>query len=101
MVRKSGLGRGLDALISSGESEGQATGILEIPVNQIKANPHQPRTHLEPQALQELATSIQEHGILQPLVLRHDPEGGYWLITGESPGSRIGNCPRRRSRGDS
>lgn len=83
MVRKSGLGRGLDALIPSGESEGQATGVLEIPVNQIKVNPHQPRTLMEPQALQELAASIQEHGVLQPLVLRSDPEGGFWLITGE------------------
>ncbi|MDI3270037.1 MAG: ParB/RepB/Spo0J family partition protein [Bacillota bacterium] len=78
---KRGLGRGLDALLPSLQpQEGETAS--EIAVGKIQPNPYQPRRHLEPQALQELADSIKEHGILQPIIVR--PAGdGYQLVAGE------------------
>jgi len=84
MPRKTGLGRGLDALIP-GRDEAQTTsGIRQLPANQINRNPRQPRTHFDPEELAELAASIREHGILQPLIVTSNEEArGYTLIAGE------------------
>ena len=57
--------------------------VLRIPVSRICPNPNQPRTHFDPQALEELAASIQVHGILQPLTVRPLSNGSYELISGE------------------
>lgn len=83
MTRKSGLGRGLDALILSGDR----TNIREsdqIPVDRIVPNPRQPRTNINPEELKELAASIKEHGIIQPIVVTYDQQAdSYTLIAGE------------------
>jgi ParB family transcriptional regulator, chromosome partitioning protein len=90
MARKSGLGKGLDALIptenflSAEEKITSEAGILQIPIDQIIPNPHQPRTHFDQQDLSELASSIREHGVLQPLlVTAGSTPQQYILIAGE------------------
>ena len=78
------LGRGLDALISTDtvQTEGSSS-ISEIAIAQIKANPNQPRREFDPEALQELADSIKEIGIIQPITLRKMDDGTYQIIAGE------------------
>jgi len=71
-----GLGKGLEALIPS------APGVNEVPVDSIVPNPKQPRQKLDQYALEELATSIREQGVVQPLVVTR-VEGGYQLLVGE------------------
>jgi ParB family chromosome partitioning protein len=84
--RKSGLGKGLDALIPAAEDEAPVTatapGIVEVRLSSITPNPHQPRSPIRDQDLVELAASIEEHGIIQPLVVNKTVDG-YQLITGE------------------
>ncbi|NOZ28137.1 MAG: ParB/RepB/Spo0J family partition protein [Chloroflexi bacterium] len=88
-MSKRGLGRGLSALISASvttPSEVEETGIVQIPVEAIGPNPHQPRHALDPDALAELAASIREHGVIQPLIVTRAPLGAdvsYTLIAGE------------------
>lgn len=85
MARKGGLGKGLDALIP-GEVTEQSSTSSEVFVQRdlIVPNPHQPRDHMNSEELEELANSIREHGILQPLVVSFDPlTGMYTLIAGE------------------
>ena len=79
------LGRGLDALIST-EEEVHTSGsssISEVPVFKIKANPNQPRREFATEALQELAESIRQIGIIQPITLRLMEDGTYQIIAGE------------------
>ena len=78
------LGRGLDALISTDtvKTEGSSS-ISEIAISEIKANPNQPRHEFDPEALQELADSIKEIGIIQPITLRKMEDGTYQIIAGE------------------
>jgi ParB family chromosome partitioning protein len=82
--RRSGLGKGLQALIPLAEEEAitPVQGIIEVPLASISPNPHQPRAPIRDQDLVELAASIQEHGILQPLLVTRAGEG-YQLIAGE------------------
>ncbi|HEV2014439.1 MAG TPA: ParB/RepB/Spo0J family partition protein [Candidatus Dormibacteraeota bacterium] len=90
MNKRRGLGRGLEALIPSGEyveelgteSGARRRYALQIPIADIKPNPEQPRRMFDPTALQELADSIRMHGILQPLLVR-EGLAGYELIAGE------------------
>jgi len=80
-----GLGRGLEVLIGGGsppEGEG-APELARLPVDAIHANPKQPRRRFEPEATAGLASSIRQQGLLQPVVVRPRPEGGYELIAGE------------------
>jgi ParB family chromosome partitioning protein len=78
------LGRGLDALISTDSVKtGGSSSICEIAINKIKANPNQPRREFDPEALQELADSIKEIGIIQPITLRQMEDGTYQIIAGE------------------
>jgi ParB family chromosome partitioning protein len=93
--RRRGLGRGLDALLGSAAADPElqerlmaetATGgVRLLPVSAIVPNPHQPRTHFDPKALTELAASIAEHGVIQPLIVTETPSqpDRYWLIAGE------------------
>jgi ParB family transcriptional regulator, chromosome partitioning protein len=84
MTRKTGLGRGLDSLIPTQESSQPARGITHVPVGDISPNPRQPRANFDDLELEELAASIREHGIIQPLVLFEAEENGkYCLIAGE------------------
>ena len=78
---KRGLGRGLSALIATGESVG-GLKFEELPVSAIRPNSRQPRTNFPEAGIRELAASIKEVGILQPLVVRPTP-GGFELIAGE------------------
>lgn len=106
LQRQSGLGRGLGALIppkspaaaspssppaekppSAGETRiaesGSASLVRQIPIQDIQPNPHQPRVHFDHGQLEDLISSIQEHGIIQPLVVSPLGEGKYELIAGE------------------
>src|SRR5438874_3108842 len=73
-----GLGRGLGALIPR-----SSAGLREVPVEAIRPNPWQPRTHFDQAELEELAQSIREHGVLQPVLVSQQPDGSFQLITGE------------------
>lgn len=90
------LGRGLNALlgddvaatdipVSTGNGEPSAPQgeLRQMPVNAIERNPYQPRTEFEAASLRELSDSIQQHGVLQPLLVRALPNGGWQLIAGE------------------
>lgn len=79
------LGRGLDALISLEEEvhTNGSSSISEVPVAQIKANPNQPRREFDPTALEELAESIRQIGIIQPITVRQMEDGTYQIIAGE------------------
>ncbi|MGE5460889.1 MAG: ParB/RepB/Spo0J family partition protein [Solirubrobacterales bacterium] len=81
MTKRGGLGRGLSALIPGAPEEG-LTGLAEVPVGAIQPNRRQPRSLFDDEALQALALSIQEVGILQPIVVRK-AGAGYELIAGE------------------
>ncbi len=91
MAKKNSLGRGLGALIDSGDEQelssqasGRRTpGVAEIEVDEIDANPYQPRTIFDQESLEELASSIREIGIIQPITLRRGKNGRYQLISGE------------------
>src|SRR5574344_186543 len=79
-----GNGRGLDALIDTGEVRTQGSSNLnEIAIDQITPNPNQPRREFDEQALEELASSIREIGIIQPVTLRQMEDGKYQIIAGE------------------
>jgi len=83
MPRKTGLGRGLDALIP-GSDPVPASGSRSIPVERIVPNPRQPRSRIDPKELSELAISIREYGVIQPLILTYNEETDqYVLIAGE------------------
>jgi ParB family transcriptional regulator, chromosome partitioning protein len=85
MVKRGGLGKGLDALIPGAEARQGDGGLSYISVSLIDPNPRQPRHQLDTAMLEELAASIREHGILQPLIVMQDsaqPER-YILIAGE------------------
>ena len=81
--RKAGLGRGLEALIPTDTNTGDHPTYLEVPVDNIKPNPDQPRSRFDDVALDELAASITEVGVLQPVVLSRTEDGSLYLIAGE------------------
>ena len=99
MIKK-GLGKGLDALFSVYEDDNKQeeqiqkyeqknnikpveTGVLEIALTEIKPNPNQPRKIFDQTALEELRDSIKMHGVIQPIVLAKNVDGGYIIIAGE------------------
>lgn len=91
MNKPRGLGRGLGALFPGGTATAprpQAVpgpALVQIPIEHIKPNPHQPRRHFDEESLTALAQSISAHGLLAPIIVRRDPneEGSYEIITGE------------------
>src|SRR5687767_4421362 len=85
MPQRSGLGKGLDALIPSGKttSSGEGSGVTQVAVDLIQRNPRQPRENFDIQELENLATSIREHGVIQPLIVAPGQNGIYILIAGE------------------
>ncbi|MDR1689977.1 MAG: ParB/RepB/Spo0J family partition protein [Clostridiales bacterium] len=87
MTPKKGLGKGLSALISETnvakiESDAKA-GVMEIDINKVEPNRSQPRKHFDDESLRELADSIAEYGILQPLLVNKENEGYYSIVAGE------------------
>lgn len=86
MARRGGLGKGLGALIPPGGTEGAAAesgGLDELPLASITPNRFQPRGHFDEEALSQLADSIREVGVLQPVLVRPAGDGEYELIAGE------------------
>jgi ParB family transcriptional regulator, chromosome partitioning protein len=83
MARKRGLGRGLDALIPGSKTEGNSEGVLEIAIENIIPNPRQPRSQMDSDLLEELAESILEYGVIQPLIVTQGEQETYTLIAGE------------------
>ena len=80
--KQSGLGKGLDALLLE-NSVSEELSTTTLPINEITPNKEQPRKTFDEAALNELADSIRQHGVLQPLLVRPLPEGGYQLVAGE------------------
>src|SRR6266545_3680549 len=84
MPPRSGLGKGLDALIPTGhKSTAREGGITQIPVDLIQRNPRQPREKFDIEELESLAASIREHGVIQPLIVSPGKNEIYTLIAGE------------------
>ncbi|MDR0602655.1 MAG: ParB/RepB/Spo0J family partition protein, partial [Treponema sp.] len=91
MAPKHGLGKGLDALLppgheasSSPETDGQNSGWeLFIALDRLQPNPDQPRRHFDEEDLEELAASIREHGIIEPVIAEDSGGGNYTIIAGE------------------
>lgn len=83
-IKRNALGRGLDSLISMDDVQPSgSSAINEIAIDLINPNPDQPRINFDEEALEELATSIRELGIIQPLTLRSAEAGTYMIISGE------------------
>ena len=81
-AKKGGLGKGLDALFMDNETV-DSGGVVTLRLSQIEPNRDQPRKIFSEEALNELADSIREHGVLQPLLVRPLPGGSYQLVAGE------------------
>lgn len=80
-VKKGGLGRGLDALFNENSTENG--GVINVNLNDIEPNREQPRKDFDEEALSELAESIAEHGLIQPIVVKPETNGRYSIIAGE------------------
>ena len=78
-----GLGKGLGALIPTGEKEEVRTGVMELEISKIKPNRYQPRERFDPVKLNDLIASIQEKGLIQPVLVRKTGPDSYELIAGE------------------
>ena len=81
--KPSGLGRGLGALLGDDVLKAETTGTLYLPISQVESCSSQPRKHFDEAALAELADSIRQHGIIQPLTVRKLASGYYQIIAGE------------------
>lgn len=81
--KKSGLGKGLDALFLDNSVETQSGSTVTLGINEIEPNREQPRKYFDEEALSELSESIALHGVIQPLLVRPISDGGYQLIAGE------------------
>lgn len=83
--RKGGLGSGLDALLpnNSLDDGSSASAVREVPIGDVRPNRYQPRKTFDETAIADLAASIKEHGIIQPILVTRIPSGGYELIAGE------------------
>ncbi|GJQ51450.1 MAG: chromosome partitioning protein ParB [Anaerolineaceae bacterium] len=85
MAKRTGLGKGLDALIPGGKiaAGGEAGGVTQVAIDSIQRNPRQPREKFDGTELENLAASICEHGVIQPLIVSPGRGGAYTLIAGE------------------
>lgn len=81
-MKKRGLGKGLDAIFAENSPE-TGEGAVSIKISEIEPNREQPRKEFDSAALSELADSISQHGVLQPLLLRPIVSGGYRIVAGE------------------
>lgn len=83
MAVKRGLGKGLDALFYDNATEDGTSAPEQLRLSEIEPNREQPRKDFDPEALETLADSIRQNGLLQPLLVRPMPSGGYQLVAGE------------------
>ena len=83
MIRPKGLGRGLDALLSGGNEDSPREALLTLAIGRIKPGRYQPRTRMDETALNELADSIREQGLMQPILVRPVDGGSFEIIAGE------------------
>ena len=83
MARRSGLGKGLGALIPTEVMGDRTSALVDIPVSAVEPNPHQPRSSFDEETLQSLTASVREVGVLQPVLVREMEGGRYELIAGE------------------
>lgn len=83
MARRSGLGRGLEALIPNDLMGDRSSALLDVPINSIRPNPNQPRSHFDEEDIATLTASIRAVGVLQPVLLRATTDDQYELIAGE------------------
>ena len=81
--KATGLGRGLGALLGDDVLKTESSGTLYLPISQVETCSSQPRKYFDEVALAELADSIREHGIIQPLTVRKLSSGYYQIIAGE------------------
>lgn len=79
----SGLGRGLGALLGEAALEPEQEGVSKLPLAKIQPNPSQPRKLFDQEALETLADSIRQHGLIQPIAVRRTASGYYQIISGE------------------
>ena len=82
MARRAGIGRGLDAILPASDEVGEPS-FREVPLELISPNPKQPRKRFDEEAIERLAETVADAGIVQPLTLRPLPDGRYELIAGE------------------
>ena len=80
---RGGLGKGLGALLPNAQGTAAKDKVHELDIASIQANRYQPRSDFQEEALEDLKDSIQQYGVLQPVLVRHLPTGGYELIAGE------------------
>jgi len=80
--KRGGLGKGLDAIFIENEPE-ESSSIITLKISEIEPNKDQPRREFDEKALAELADSISQHGVLQPLIVRPIADGGYQIVAGE------------------
>ena len=78
-----GLGRGLNSLLGDPGLSEQTSGSVTLPISQVEPGLNQPRKRFDPETLEDLAQSIRQHGIIQPLTVRRLPSGYYQIIAGE------------------
>ena len=92
MMNNRGLGRGLEALFGTYDdnnsyqnitNKNTKEGVTELEITKVKPNPNQPRKNFDQEALNDLASSIKVHGIIQPIVVNKEPNGDYLIIAGE------------------
>jgi ParB family chromosome partitioning protein len=83
MIRPKGLGRGLDALLSGGREDAAAGALQTIAIDRLRPGKYQPRTHMDDTALTELADSIREQGVVQPILVRPVDGGRFEIVAGE------------------
>ena len=83
MIRPKGLGRGLDALLAGTDEESAADVLQSLPIDRMQPGKYQPRTQMDDTALEELAASIQEHGVMQPVLVRPIEGGRFEIVAGE------------------
>lgn len=82
MAKKGGLGKGLDAIFHD-NARSDESGAVELNINELEPNRSQPRTNFDDEAMRELADSIAQHGVLQPILVRPQLSGGYQIVAGE------------------
>ena len=92
MMNNRGLGRGLEALFGTYDdnnsyqnitNKNTKEGVTELEITKVKPNPNQPRKNFNQEVLNDLASSIKVHGIIQPIVVNKEPNGDYLIIAGE------------------
>lgn len=85
-MSKRRLGRGIDALLQGrdlAQLETETVSVINVPLIRLKPNPDQPRKVFDQEALEELARSIEERGIIQPILAEEEPDGSYLIVAGE------------------